>query len=215
MNIIFIAPPGAGKGTQSEMLVNKYGLNHISTGDLLREEINSGSDLGKKIAEIINGGNLVSDDLMIEMLSKKIDELGIEKGIIFDGFPRTENQAIMLDKLMEEKYASKINYVFNLVIEKSEAMKRALGRILCPSCGKIYNVYFDKFDVDGYCNVCNSKLEKRLDDNEESFNVRFDSFISKTKPLIDFYSNKGILYEVKCGDKKEETFEKIEVLLNK
>ena len=215
MNIIFIAPPGAGKGTQSEMLVNKYGLNHISTGDLLREEINSDSDLGKKIAEIINGGNLVSDDLMIEMLSKKIDELGIEKGIIFDGFPRTENQAIMLDKLMEEKYASKINYVFNLVIEKSEAMKRALGRILCPSCGKIYNVYFDKFDVDGYCNVCNSKLEKRLDDNEESFNVRFDSFISKTKPLIDFYSNKGILYEVKCGDKKEETFEKIEVLLNK
>ncbi len=215
MNIIFIAPPGAGKGTQSEMLVNKYGLNHISTGDLLREEINSGSDLGKKIAEIINGGNLVSDDLMIEMLSKKIDELGTEKGIIFDGFPRTENQAIMLDKLMEEKYASKINYVFNLVIEKSEAMKRALGRILCPSCGKIYNVYFDKFDVDGYCNVCNSKLEKRLDDNEESFNVRFDSFISKTKPLIDFYSNKGILYEVKCGDKKEETFEKIEVLLNK
>lgn len=215
MNIIFIAPPGAGKGTQSELLVGNYNLNHISTGDLLREEINSNSDLGKRIAEIIDGGNLVNDDLMIEMLDKKISELGVEKGIIFDGFPRTENQAIMLDKLLQEKYNSKINYVFNLIIDKSEAMKRALGRVLCSGCGKIYNVYFDKFDAEGYCNECRSKLEKRKDDNEQSFNVRFDSFMNKTKPLIDFYNKEGILHEVKCGDKKEETFAKIKVLLDK
>lgn len=214
MNIVFIAPPGAGKGTQSELLVEKYGLNHISTGDILREEIKSGSDLGKKIAAIIDGGDLVSDDLMIEMLDKKIEKTGIDKGVIFDGFPRTENQAVMLDKLMKDKYHSKIDYVISLIIDEKEAMKRALGRVSCSSCGKIFNIYFDKFDVEGYCNECKSKLEKRVDDNEEAFKKRFAAFISNIKPLIDFYRNQGNLYEVKCGAEKEQTFEKIKVLLD-
>lgn len=213
MNIIFISPPGAGKGTQSELLRETYNLNHISTGDLLREVASNGTDFGNKIAEIINSGNLINDELMMQLLSDKVDSLDKKNGIIFDGSPRTEKQAILLDEILEKRNM-KIDYVFYLIIAKEEAMKRALGRVMCSKCGKIYNTYFDKFDIEGHCNECGSELEKRQDDTEERFNIRFDSFITKTQPLIDFYKNKGVLHEIECGSKKEETFEKIKSLLN-
>ena len=213
MNIIFIAPPAAGKGTQSELLREKYGLKHISTGDLLREEVNKKSELGLKIEDIMNSGQLVSDDIMIALLKQKIETFHDAKGIIFDGFPRTDIQAEMLDDLLRTLDKS-INHVLYLKIDKEEAMKRALGRITCPKCGKIYNTYFDEFKVKGYCNECNSLLEKREDDTEEKFITRFESFIRKTEPLVNFYKNKGLLYEVQCGDKKEQTFSRIESIID-
>ncbi len=212
MNIIFISPPGAGKGTQSELLKEKYNLNHISTGELLREVASNGTDFGNKIAEIINSGNLIDDDLMMQLLGNKIDSIDKKNGIIFDGSPRTEKQAVLLDEILEKRNM-KVDYVFYLTIAKEEAMKRALGRVMCSKCGKIYNTYFDKFDIEGRCNECKSKLEKRVDDTEEKFNVRFDSFVTKTQPLIDFYRNRGILHNIECGNKKEETFEKIKIIL--
>ena len=213
MNLILLAPPAAGKGTQSEILKEKYNLNHISTGDLLREEIATNSDLGKEIAKVINSGGLVNDDLMLKILENKIKNSN-SNGIIFDGFPRNTVQAKMLDELLN-KYNMKIDYVFNLNIEKEVAMKRALGRLLCSKCNTIYNIYRDTFIKEGFCNKCNSKLDKRDDDNEEAFNKRFDTFFEKTKPLIEFYKEKQILYDIYCKNKKEDTFIQIQEIIEK
>ena len=213
MNIIFIAPPAAGKGTQSQLLKDKYDLDHISTGDLLREVASEKTPLGEKIANIINNGELVSDDIMLEMLKNKINSLKNSKGIIFDGFPRNTKQAVMLDELLNS-LNKQIDHVLYLNIEKSVAMKRAIGRITCKECNSIYNVCFDEFKEKNKCNKCDSTLEKRQDDTEEMFNNRFDTFLEKTKPLIDFYKNKSLLKIVDCADEKEGTFSRIESVIN-
>ncbi len=214
MNIIFIAPPAAGKGTQSEILKEKYNLEHISTGDLLREVASSGSELGNQIQDIMNKGELVSDELMVELLKSKIESLVDTKGIIFDGFPRTIKQAEMLDNLLKSLNQS-IDYVLCLEIEKEMAMRRALGRVTCPECNSIYNLYTSTFKKDNHCNKCGSMLEKRQDDTEEKFINRFDTYLEKTKPLIEYYNNKNLLYNIKCCEEKEDTFKQIEAIINK
>ncbi|MDD3048906.1 MAG: adenylate kinase [Bacilli bacterium] len=212
-NIIFIAPPAAGKGTQSTLIKEKYDLEHISTGDLLRAEVASGSALGNEVSEIINKGELVNDELMIKLLKSKIESLTDPKGIIFDGFPRTIHQAEMLDELMMS-LESKIDYVIYLDIDKEVAMKRALGRITCPSCGAIFNIYTDTFNEENHCNKCGTELEKRQDDTEEKFINRFDNYIEKTKPLVEYYQAKGLLHNVKCCPNREDTFVQIEEVIN-
>ncbi len=213
-NIILIAPPAAGKGTQSEFLKERYNLNHISAGELLREFASNDTELGKKVSEIMKNGELVDDNMMIEIIKSKIELLNNSKGIIFDGYPRNIKQAGMLDELLESLNQS-INYVIYLNIDKERAMKRTLGRLICPKCGHIYNKYTDYFEKEGFCNKCHVKLNKREDDNEESFIKRFNTFIESTKPLIDYYREKGLLYTIECTNDREETFEKIEKVINK
>lgn len=213
MNIIFIAPPAAGKGTQSALIKEKYNLEHISTGDLLRLEVASGSELGMEISDIMNRGELVNDDLMIKLLKSKIESLSGSNGIIFDGFPRNIKQAEMLEQLLSSLNQD-IDYVIYLDIDKEVAMKRAVGRITCPVCGAIFNIYTDTFDEYNHCNKCGAELEKRDDDTEEKFINRFDTYLEKTKPLFDYYQNKGLLHKVKCQEAKEDTFKLIEAILN-
>ena len=208
MNVIFIAPPAAGKGTQAEMLSKDYNLYHLSTGDELREVSQMDTYLGNRVKELINNGDFVSDELIFELLEDKINSLPGVDGIIFDGVPRTLDQAIMLDKLV------KIDYVIYLDVEKEVAMKRAVGRVTCPICNATYNTYFDELS-DNKCNTCKVELSKREDDTEEKFNHRFDTYLLRTKPVIDYYNEKGILTVVKNIGTKYDIYENIKSVINK
>jgi len=215
-NIIFVAPPAAGKGTQSNLLVKKYGLIHISTGDLLRDEVASGSAEGKRLEEIMKSGALVSDDIVLSLLTKRLSNNDINKGFILDGFPRNINQAIKLDEIVTNLNIN-IDHVLYLDMDKNLAMRRALGRLSCPKCGASFNKYEEviKPKVDGICDNCGSTLVSRADDNEETFIARFDSYLENTQPLLDYYREKGLLNMIDNSGTPEETFKKIEEVINK
>ena len=188
-NIIFIAPPAAGKGTQSTMLKEKFNYNHLSTGDMLREAIASGSEFGLMLKNIIDEGKLVSDDIMIDLIKGKLSNLE-GKPFILDGFPRTLNQAIALESLLDKEYE-----VIYLDLSEEEAIDRILGRLTC-SCGKSYNLNVDslKPKVEGICDGCGNELVKRNDDNVDSFKVRYKTFLDNTKPLMEYYERKNKLH---------------------
>ncbi len=209
MKIIFIAPPAAGKGTQSNLLSNEFNIEHISTGDLLREEIKSGN---KELQSIIESGKLVNDELILSILAKKIDSLD---SYILDGFPRTINQAISLDGLLKSKN-EKIDYVIYLSVDKEIAKKRILGRISCPKCGSVYNTMIEGMNskVDMICDNCNSELTKRIDDTEETLSTRYDTYIRETEPLIEYYKNKGVLYQIDSSKDTMTVYNDIKNILN-
>ena len=203
-NIIFIAPPAAGKGTQSQMLKEKYGYVHISTGDLLRAEIASGSELGCEVKNIIDKGNLVSDELMIDIIKSKLTEIK-GKPFILDGFPRTLNQAESLDGILDDNYET-----IYLELSREDAVKRIESRLTC-SCGKSYNMNDEalKPKVAGICDICGKELVKRDDDNAQAFIVRYDNFLNNTKVLIDYYKNKNKLHIVDVNRNINDIFEDI------
>lgn len=209
-NIIFIAPPAAGKGTQSQMLKEKYGYIHISTGDLLRAEIASGSTLGLEVKNIIDKGHLVNDDLMIDIIKKKLADIK-GKPFILDGFPRTLNQAQILDDLLSDDYE-----VVYLDLDKEVAIARIEGRLTC-SCGKSYNLGDVELQpkVAGVCDNCGKKLIKRDDDNAEAFIVRYDTFLNNTKVLVDYYKDKNKLHIVDVNRNINDIFKDIsEIVAN-
>ena len=213
-NIIFLAPPAAGKGTLSEMLVNKYGYGHISTGDLLREEIKNQTEIGKQAEDWMKQGKFVSDDVIIELISNRITKPDCENGYILDGFPRTLVQAEKYDELLKE-LGKDLGVVIYINIDKEMAMKRACSRITCPKCGKIYNKYSNEMKpkVEGICDDCGVELTQRSDDSEETFIKRFDEYVNKTMPLFDYYKNKGVLKTIEAHESKYDTFnDAVEIL---
>lgn len=189
-NVIFIAPPAAGKGTQSSILKERYGYNHLSTGDMLREVVASGSEFGLEVKNIIDKGNLVSDEIMIKLIKEALTKKG--EPFILDGFPRTLNQAISLDSIIDDNYE-----VIYLDLDRDAAIKRMEGRLTCK-CGKSYNLNEEALrpKVDGICDNCKSHLEKRNDDNSEAFIIRYDVFLNNTKPVLDYYENKNKLHKI-------------------
>ncbi len=209
-NVIFIAPPAAGKGTQSERLM-EIGYEHISTGDMLREEINKNTVLGKEINEIITKGKLVSDELVFELITNKITNLS--KPFILDGFPRTINQAKLLDELFQKLNITNYEVVY-LDVSLDVALKRALGRLTC-SCGSSYNIYNEnlKPKLENICDKCGKVLVKRNDDNEESFKVRFETFLNNIEPIKDFYREKGRLHVIDTMLSTEEVTDRIKGIL--
>lgn len=209
-NIIFIAPPAAGKGTQSELLISKYGYEHISTGDLLRNEIKSGSDLGKELDRMMKSGSLISDEIVNKLLINALSN--ITKPFILDGYPRTISQALKLDEILASLNKS-VDVVVYLDVEEELAMKRATGRLSCKSCNRIYHKYFSKPRVEGICDDCGSSLISRADDTPDTFKVRYDTYMSNTKPLLDFYSNKNILVKIDANKEADETFSEIEKVI--
>lgn len=209
-NIIFIAPPAAGKGTQSELLISKYGYEHISTGDLLRNEIKSGSDLGKELDSMMKSGSLISDEIVNRLLINALSN--ITKPFILDGYPRTISQALKLDEILASLNKS-VDVVVYLDVEEELAMKRATGRLSCKSCNRIYHKYFSKPRVEGICDDCGSSLISRADDTPDTFKVRYDTYMGNTKPLLDFYSNKNILVKVDANKEADETFSEIEKVI--
>ncbi len=199
-NIIFIAPPAAGKGTVSEYLVKHFGYEHLSTGDLLRDEIKSGSELGNQINDLITKGSLVSDELITRLVNERLRSI-VGKPFILDGFPRTLSQAKSLDEMLIN-YNVTNNIVIYLDIEENQALKRVLGRVTCPKCKRTYNLNNINLrpKEDNVCDDCHILLEKRSDDNEETFRVRFNTYLENTKAIIDYYENKGLLSKINVSD---------------
>ena len=203
-NIIFIAPPAAGKGTHSKKLVDKFNYVHISTGDMLREVIQTGSELGLEVKSIIDQGKLVSDELIIKLINNKLADIK-GKPFILDGFPRTLSQAKALDSIVNDDYV-----VIYLDIDKETAIKRIEGRLTC-SCGASYNINEEAFrpQVEGICDKCGSKLVKRDDDNALAFAVRYDTFLENTKPLYEYYEKKNKLHVIDVNKDASEIFDEI------
>ncbi|MCH5166560.1 MAG: adenylate kinase [Erysipelotrichales bacterium] len=213
-NIIFIAPPAAGKGTQSAKLTEKYNYIHISTGDLLRSEIAEGTPLGKEIENIMASGHFVSDEIATEVLRKRLSKPDIANGFILDGYPRNVKQAEILDGIVKDLNIS-LDVAIYLSMDKTTAMHRALGRITCPNCNRGYNKYENilKPKNEWICDDCATELVSRSDDNEETFGIRFDDYVNKTEPLLDYYKEAGILKVIDNSGTPDETFKSIESVI--
>lgn len=211
-NIIFIAPPAAGKGTQSELLVSEFGYNHISTGDLLRYKQNDCSELGNYIKDLLSQGKFVDDEIVTKLLSDKLST--INGPFILDGYPRNIEQANILENVLKSLSLS-IDAVIYLDVDSETAMKRALGRVSCPKCNKIYNKYIEEKmpKVTNVCDDCGVELIGRSDDNEESFKIRFDTYISQTQPLLDYYKSNGLLVIIDKVNTPNETFEEVKKVI--
>ncbi len=215
LNIIFIAPPAAGKGTQAAILKDKYGIAHISTGDLLRNEVNKKTSLGLQLKEQMEQGKLIDDEIVTNLLKLRLQDKDTLNGYILDGYPRNINQAKVLDELLKE-LNKEIDYVFYLDVQEELAVKRACGRLQCKNCGRIYNKYINESmpKQENICDDCNIPLTHRDDDNEVSFKNRFETFLESTKPLIEFYKNKNLLYIIDSSKDKEKASKEIEKVLN-
>lgn len=213
-NLIFIAPPAAGKGTISEMIENRFNLPHISTGDLLRDEIAHMTKLGLEIKDTMARGEFVSDDIITKLLKKRLSSKDIKKGYVLDGYPRNINQAKEYDKLLEE-LSFDMGKVIYLVIDKETATKRAMSRVVCPSCGATYNLSNSDLSPvrEGICDNCDSSLSVRSDDNEETFANRFDTYMKETYPLIEYYREKNNLIEIDASKSPNEIFEEIKKVI--
>ncbi len=204
-NVIFIAPPAAGKGTQSQKLHEKYKYIHISTGDILRKAIKDKTQLGLQVKEIMSQGHFVSDDIMIALIKDTLTD--INKPFILDGFPRTISQAKALTQIFNDLNIKDYCVIY-LDVKEDIAMKRSLGRLVCPECNKTYNKYFSnlKPKVPNICDKCNSELISRSDDNEKSFKKRFENYLNEISSIIEYYKSLNILKEINAEKSDEEIF---------
>lgn len=214
-NIIFVAAPAAGKGTISAKVCTEYNIPHISTGDLLRNEIPASSKIGMEIKSAMARGEFVSDEVITKLLKKRLEAKDCKKGYILDGYPRNISQAKTYDNILKD-----LNYDEGLVvfldIDKSLAMKRALSRVVCSKCGLSYNLINKEYAPlkEGICDNCGSSLKTRSDDNEESFINRFDTFMKETYPLLEYYEKKGNLLKIKVDDiTTEDIFDEIKKVI--
>lgn len=204
-NIILYGAPAAGKGTQCEILVEKLNYNHISTGELFRN-LDDSTELGRMIHERISKGFLIDDEITARLVKNKLAE--IKGPVILDGFPRTLNQAKILDTFFDDYI------VINLEVSEEVALKRTLGRVNCPKCGHIYNIYTSmKPKENNICDDCKTELVSRSDDNEESFKVRFNTYLNNVSSILDYYRKKNVLYIIESHEEKEKTFTDIKNIL--
>ena len=215
-NIIFIAPPAAGKGTQAKLVSEEYNIPHISTGDLLRDEMAKCSEIGISIKKDMDAGNLVSDEVITTLLKNRIIKSDCINGYILDGYPRNLAQAKTYNNLLEELNLDKGVVIF-FDIDKDIALKRTLSRVVCQNCGSSYNLLVEELKPhkENICDRCNHELKTRTDDTEEVFIHRFDTYINSTKDLIEYYQNLGLLHKIDVEEKSAETiFEEVKEILN-
>ncbi|HZK02088.1 MAG TPA: adenylate kinase [Anaerovoracaceae bacterium] len=202
--LILLGPPGVGKGTLAETLSEKINAPHISTGSILRKNIDDATPLGLRAKEYMDKGELVTDEIVLKIVEKRLDEKDCRDGFLLDGFPRTIVQAKNLDKYLATGNL-KIDKVIDLSADEKILLNRMIGRRVCKSCGKIYNIMGMTSKVEGICDVCGGELYQRDDDTEETVKKRFEVYHSSTKPLIDYYRQKGILLPVDASQSPEIT----------
>ena len=211
---MFIAAPAAGKGTQAELVVQKYGIPHISTGDILREISKEDSEIGNYVAETLSSGKLVKDEITYQLIEDRLKKDDCKNGYIIDGFPRNIEQANEYDKILE-KLGYEVGNVIHINVDKNTLEKRITGRRICEDCNTIYNIN-DKNSspqVESICDNCGGKLYQRSDDNLESFQTRYNTYEEKTAPIIEHYRKQGVLKEVNGDDSVENIFKKIDEII--
>ena len=196
MNLILLGPPGAGKGTQAKRLYDRDKLVQLSTGDMLRAEVASGSALGKQAKQVMEAGQLVSDAIVIGIIDKRIDAADCKSGFVLDGFPRTEKQAVALDEMLTRK-GKKIDGVVELAVDEDALVERISGRFACAKCGAGYHDKFQRPKKEGVCDVCGSaEFTPRKDDNAETVKARLKAYREQTAPILPYYKKKGLLQRV-------------------
>jgi adenylate kinase len=212
MNVVIFGPPGAGKGTQSAFLIKNFNLFQLSTGDLLREELKSGSELASQIETLMNSGKLVSDDIINSLIEKKLSDKKIQNRIIFDGFPRNIDQAKTLDNLLK-KYSQKISIVLNLKVDYSVLTKRISGRVSCSVCKTTFNEFYDPPKICEKIECSTRQLIKRSDDNAETVSKRLKTYDESTLPILDYYSSKKLVKDVNAMADINEVSKQISIII--
>ena len=212
MKIVFMGPPGAGKGTQAEKIIETYQIPHISTGDMFRKAIKDQTELGMEAKRYMDQGALVPDHVTIGIVKDRLSESDCKSGFLLDGFPRTVDQAKALDEILTS-LDSKIDYVINIDVDLNILKERLTGRRICRSCGATYHKIFNPSAVEGVCDKCGGELYQRKDDNEETVGNRLDVYVNQTKPLLDYYSLAGNLVNINGQQSIELVFEEIQNVL--
>ena len=213
MRLILLGPPGAGKGTQASSIVAEYGITHISTGDIFRHNIKNETELGKKVKSYLDKGQLVPDELTIDLVWDRLSKDDCKKGFLLDGFPRTINQAEALQKGLEER-GLKLDRVINIDVDKNILVKRLSGRRVCKNCGETYHIDNKPTLKDGVCDKCSGEVIQRADDNEKTVLDRIEVYEKQTFPLIDFYKNLGLILTVDGTLSIEDVFSQIKESLS-
>ena len=212
MKIVMLGAPGAGKGTQAEKIADKYGLPHISTGDIFRKNIKEGTELGKEAKSYMDAGKLVPDELTVRMLLDRVSGNDCREGYILDGFPRTIPQAEALDAELR-KLDESIDYAIDVEVPDDNIIKRMSGRRACPKCGATYHIDFIPPKEEGVCDECGAELVIRDDDKPGTVKKRLEVYHEQTKPLIEFYEKKGVLHTVDGTVDAADVFEAIKAIL--
>jgi len=211
-NLVLLGPPGAGKGTQAERISELYGIPHISTGDIFRDNLKRGTELGLKAKEYMDRGELVPDEVVIGIVRNRLAEPDCDKGFVLDGFPRTVAQADALKEMLASMGKS-INHVLNIQVPDQTVVERLTARRTCRSCGAIYHLKFNPPREEGRCDACGGELYVRDDDREETVRARLEEYRSKTQPLIDYYRAEGLLRDIDGGASMEEVLDSIRKVL--
>lgn len=213
MRIVLLGAPGSGKGTQAKLLMEKYSIAQISTGDLLRAAVAAGTELGKRAKSLMEAGQLVPDEIVLGMIRERLGDASTKKGFILDGFPRNLAQARALDKLLAEQ-KQPLDAAIHIHVEPEEIVKRITGRRTCGQCGAIYNIYFSPPAQPGICGKCGAKdLQQRVDDTEETVRNRLKVYTEQTAPLIEFYKKQDLLRTVPGKGDINDIFNKVRTAL--